>query len=416
MRVRLVIITSLIWAGYALLVLSISRPADAAEWSALPSIRVGQEYNDNLQLTVQPHQSVTGSMVAPKLDLASASDRWKLTGGLEAVQKRYSPDINLNRDDRFYNLGASYITERSVWQLTGSSTKSSVLANERISPDTGLVEVQKVQDAHSINPMWTWSVNELTQLQIAYTLNDVSYVDGQSIGLNNYTTRTVSAQLSNNFDLNDQIFVSAGYSVFNVPSTTFESKSVVYQVGITRAFSKTMNGTLSVGQRKTLSQQTTLICSVLNPFYPFLGPSCLQTAQETMYSRTSSSVFNSELDKTYETTHLKITFSRAFDPSGLGGEVRTDLQEIRLTRQFTSKLSANFFAGNYEYKSETSNLSGIDRHYYTFGPGLHWSWTEKLSLDAGYLYRHIKRADENMPASSNSAYLTLKYEWPRMSF
>ena len=416
MRVRFVIITSLFWAGYALLMLSIPRSANAAEWSALPSVRVGQEYNDNLQLTIQPHNSVIGSMVAPKLDLAVTSDIWQLSGGAEAVQKRFSGDSALNRDDRFYNLGASYSTERSTWQLTGSSTKSSVLADEIVSPDTGLVEIQKVQDIHSINPTWTWSMNERTQLQIAYSLSNVSYVDGQSVGLNDYSTRAISAQLSNNFDLHDQIFVSAGYAIFNVPSTTFESKSNLYQAGITRTFSETMKGTLSAGRRNSSSEQTVLTCSVPNPFFPIFGPPCLQTAQITASSRATSSVFSGILDKTYETTRLKITLSRIFDPSGLGGEVRTDSQEVRLSRQFTPKLSANFFLGNYEYKSETGNLPGIDRHYYTYGPGLHWMWTEELSVDMNYLYRHIKRADEDKPTSSNSAYLTLKYQWPKMSF
>lgn len=416
MRVRLVIITCLFWAGYALPMLSIPRSGNAAEWSALPSIRVGQEYNDNLQLIVQPHNSVNGSMIAPKLDLAAISDIWRVTGEAEAVQKRFSGESDLNRDDRFYNLGASYTTERSTWQLTGSSTKSSILANELASPDIGVVGVQKIQDAHSLNPSLTWAMNELTQLQIGYSYNNVSYVDGKSVGFNDYTTRAISAQLSNQLDPNDQISFSAWYSIFTVPSTTFESKSAMYQAGIVRTFSETMSGTLLAGWRNNSNEQIVLICSVSNPFYPFLGPPCLQTAQETIFSRTSSSVYNGILDKKFETTHLKITFSRAFDPSGLGGQVRSDSQQIWLGRDFTSKLNGYISVANYGFKSETGNLPGVDRHLYTIEPGLHWTWTEKLGTDLSYQYWHIKRADEDKPATSKSIYLTLRYEWPKMSF
>lgn len=414
MRGRLVIVSSTFWAVYTLLMLLIPRSVNAAEWSALPSIRAGREYNSNLRLTVLPHDSVTGSLIAPKLDLAATADKWQLTGGAEAVQKRFSGDSDLNRDDRFYNLAASFKTERSTWQLAGSSTKSSVLTDERISPDTGLVEVQKVQDLHNINPVWIWSVNEITQLQLSYSLSNVSYVDGQIVGLNDYVSRIASAQLSTRIDSNDQVFFSAGYSTFNVPSTTFESKSNTYQLGITRTFSETMSATLSGGQRYASSKQTVL-CPFPNPFYP-LGPLCFQPLQESIVSHTSSSVFNGILDKKYETTRIKLAISRSIDPSGLGGEVRTDSQVLTLSRQLTARLIGNFSYSNYGYKSQTANLAGIERHYYALESGLQWSWTRELSADLRYRYGHIKRADEDKPATANSAYLTLRYEWPKMSF
>jgi hypothetical protein len=410
MRVRLNFITTLFWAVYALLILSTPRSADAAEWSVQPSVRVGQEYNDNPVLTVDPHNSVRGSMISPKLDLGMSSDIWQITGDMEAVQKRFSGNSGLNRDDQFYNLTASYQTERSTWQVAGSTSKSSTIAEEQISPDTGAVQFPVAYDTHSINPSWVWAVNELTQLQLIYSFTDVSYVNGQTVGFHDYTSRGVSAQLTKQYDPQNQIFFSAGYSIFNVPSTTLESKSATYQAGIIRVFSETLRGTLTAGARQTSDEQIVLVCTLS------FGPFCFQTANEARFAKQTSSVFNGSLDKTYETTRFKITFSRAFDPSGLGGQVRTDSQEAWLSRQFTARLKGYLSAANYEYKSETGNLSGIDRHYYMFEPGLQWLWTQELSADLSYRYRHIKRADEDNPATSRSAYLTLKYAWPKMSF
>lgn len=409
MRVRLYIATS-IWAVYALLTLSTPRSADAAEWSAQPSMRVGREYDDNSQLTLQSHNSVTGSMISPRLDLGVSSDIWQVTGSAEVVQKRYSGETGLDRDDRFYNLLTSYKTERSTWQLAGSLSKSSTIASEQITPETGLVQVQKAYDTRSINPSWTWAMNELTQLQLAYSFNSVSYVDGQSVGLSDYSSRTISTQLSNQFDPRDQIFFSAGYSIFDVPATTLESKSASYQAGITRTFSETTRGTLSAGSRKTSDEQVGLVCTV------FFGPFCLQTANQTLSNRGSSSIYNGSLEKLYETTQLKVSFNRAFNPSGVGGVVQTDSQNVTLSRQFTSELTGDFSVSNYQSRTETGNLAGVDGHLYIIEPGLHWTWMQEWSADLTYQYRHLKRADENAPVSSNATYLTVRYAWPKMNF
>jgi len=408
MRARFYSIATLFLVGYVMLIVSTLRSANAAEWSAQPSVRVSQERNDNPRLVIQPHNSVIGSMIAPKLDLAAGSEIWQMTGSVEAVQKRFSGESDLNRDDRFYNLGASYITERSTWQLTGSSTKTSIFANELVNPDIGAVQVQKVVDTHSVTPSWTWAVNELTQAQLSYSFNNVSYVDGQSVGLYNYTTRNISAQLSKQLDYKNQVFVVAGYSIFNIPTTTLQSKSATYQAGITRAFSETMSGTLAVGTRKTSDEQNVLVCTL------FLGPFCVQTANTTQFTKRSGSVFNGSLDKKYETIRLNITLSRAFDPSGLGGQVRKDSQEIKLDKQFTSRFTGYFSAGNYQYKSESGNLPTVDRHLYNFQPGLRWIWTQELTADLSYRYWHIKRAVEDEPATSKSTYLVLKYVWPKI--
>lgn len=409
MRARFYLVVTLFWIGCVLLIMVIPRSSNAAEWSTQPSVRVGWEHNTNPTLTAQPHQSVSGSMVSPELDLGMNTGIWQVTGSAVALQKRYSGESGQDRDDRYYNLMTSYKTERSTWQVAGSASKSSTVADERISADTGVVEVQKIYDSRSINPSWTWAMNELTQLQLAYSFNSISYVDGRSAGLSDYTTRGISAQLTNWFDAKDQVFFSAGYSIFNVPSTTFESKSATYQAGVTRVFSETLRGTISAGARKSSSNQDVVVCSL------FFGPFCLQTANATQFSKQSSSVFNGSLDKQYEVTRLSLTVNRSFDPSGLGGEVRTDSQNIVLSRRFTSRLSGNLSAGYYTYKSETGDLGGIDRRYYAFAPFLLWAWTNELSVNLRYDYRHIKRAAEDQPVASNVAFLTLGYQWPKMA-
>lgn len=397
--------------GYALLMGSTSRSANAAEWSTQPSVRLGWEHNDNPLLATGSHESVSGSTFSPKLDLGVSSDIWQVKGSAEMLQKRFSGEPTFDVDDQYYNLNTSYNTERSSWQLAGTETKSTTIAEEQVSPVTGVVNVPIVYTTQSINPSWTWAVNELTQLQLGYSLSNASYVNGQSAGLFDYTTRGVSAQLSNWLDSNNQVFLSGGYSIFNVPSTTLESKSANYQAGITQIASETMRWTLSAGTRRTSSEQTVSVCTV------FFGPFCLQTENETQFSKVSSSIYSASLTKKYEISQLDVTLNRAFDPSGLGGQVRRDSEEVSINRQLlTSRLNGYLYVANYQYKSETGNLSNVDHRFYTFRPGLNWRWTEELTADLSYQYRHVKEADVNQPATSRSVYLTLNYVWPRMSF
>ena len=129
MRVRFNFHPIIFGAMCALTMLPVSRSVNAADWSAQPSMRLGMEHNDNPLLAIQPHQSISGSMISPKLNLGLSSDIWQVTGGVEATQKRYSGDKTLDRDDRFYDLMTSYKTERSIWQLAGSASKSSFVAS-----------------------------------------------------------------------------------------------------------------------------------------------------------------------------------------------------------------------------------------------------------------------------------------------
>ena len=410
MCVRCNLITALFWTVLGLLLLSTSQVSKAAEWAARPSIRTGLEYNDNPQLTIQPHDSVHDYTIAPILDLSVSSEIWQIIGSMKASRKRYPGNDNLNRDDQSYDLITSFRTERSIWQLTGSRSESSTISEEQITPNTGLVQVPIIYDSHSVSPSWTWTMNELTQLQLVYSLAGVSYVNGQNVGLHDYSVRTISAQLTNNIDLKDQIFFSAGYSVFDVPSTSFETKSAMYQAGVTRHFSETMQGTLSAGARKMSDEQNAVICTV------YFGPYCQQTEQVTQSYKQTNSVFNASLKKHYETVELDLNASRAINPSGSGVEVLIDSQTLILSKNFTARLRGDLSAYNYNYSPRPSDVTGVSRHYYKFSTGLFWNWTRELDVHFGYQYQHNKRAAEDQDATSNAIYLTLGYRWKKMVF
>lgn len=391
------------------LIVAFQEVSNAAEWSASPSINLREDYDTNVLLTTLPHNSVASTSMVPRLDFGVASDIWQVSGVAELSRRRFPGHPELDSSAENLNLVSSYKTERSAWQLNAGSSRQSYLASQQINPNIGLFSANRDSDTKSINPSWTWSMTELTLLQLAYSQSDVSYVNGESIGLHDYRSSAVNVTLSHQLDVYTQIFFAPAYSIFRVPTTTFESKSNSYQLGATRTFSETMRGTFSAGRRNTSSEQEILICTLI------FGPSCLQTAQEKSFSRDSSSLLSASLDKQFETVQLSAAASRSFDAVATGQQVRNDSVSLTLGKQLTSKLTGSLAVRANKFSAETGEVSGIDRKIYQVAPALRWQWTPELNLETSYTYTHLKLLSPANVATSNAAYLTLTYQWPKIS-
>jgi len=175
-----------------------------------------------------------------------------------------------------------------------------------------------------------------------------------------------------------------------------------------------MNGTLSMGGRNTTSEYQVLVCKLS------LGPLCLQTAQETISSQDSGSVYNANLEKQFETAHLTVTASRSLNPTGNGQQAITDFVSFNLSRPFTAKLTGYLAADGYNYNYRISSRTGGvppagDYRLYHIGPSFYWRTAPEWNLDGGYRYTYIRREVETTAATSNLLYLTLTYQWPKIS-
>lgn len=388
----------------------------AAEWTAEPSIKVRREYNDNIRLTTQPHNSVNGSIITPSLNFGVNTPVWQTSGGGEVTQRRYSGEEGLDRDDNLLRISSLYRTERNTWQLNANRARDSVLTNEYISSDTGVVQTNKKRESDSIQPSWIWMFSERTQLQLAYQHTDVSYEDALSVGLYDYRYRGTTATLANQISELNQIFISGSYSTFHVPVTGFDSSTRNLQAGITRVFSETMRGTVQAGLRRTES-----FTPGGNPIYTrfstVFGDVLVQTGvtQDTRSHKTGS-VFSGNLETKFESTRLNMALSRALDPSGSGGQIEQDTFKIDLNRQLSARMTAYVTANANKVRTVEGNIiSSDERTYYGIGPSVYWQWSREWNVGMSYRYSYIKRAYENEPADAHSVNLTLTYQPLKMS-
>jgi len=399
--------------------LTMPRTGKAAEWTAEPAVTARHEYNDNINLSVHPHNSVRGSFITPSLDFGVNTPVWQASGGVSATQRRYSGQEGLDRDDNTSRLSAAYRTERNAWQLSASRSLESLLSTDLITPDTGVVQAQQQTEAKTITPTWTWNYSERTLLQVMYRMSDVSYENTQNTALYDYDYRSATVTLSNQISVLNQIFVTGGYSTFHVPSTEFDSDTRSFQVGATRNFSPTTQGTLQAGLRNTESF-TRGGNPIFTRFSTVINGEVVDVLVQTGVTQDSrrentSSVFSGSFERKFEKTLARLAVNRTLSPSGSGGQTEQDAVSFNLRNPLSPRLTLSVNANWQKTSDSEGNISNNNLTYYNFSSGIDWRWLRDWSVGMDYRYGHVNREHENAAADSNSVGLALIYRPLKMS-
>lgn len=388
-----------------------------------PSVRAGREYNDNITYTLQPHSAVYGTSVGAILDAGIRSDIWQVNGNVDYRKKRYSGANNLDSDDHSFSLSSLFQTPRIVWQLNGVSEKTSLVTEQQSNTNTGLVQTNRVQDTRNISPVWTWSMTEITRLQLAYKMSDVSYVNGESALLYDYRQQLATVSVLHQLNPRDLVTIDAGYSYFRVPKTGIISQGPSVQASLTRQFSETLKGSIAGGARKAKTMipgGTPLYDSTCVDFTNHFGLNpdayCITGYSPTQRLETTSATYNINLEKKFNNAQANLIFLQAITPTALGAESKINSLNLNITKPLTERIVVGFNV--YAYKTNTigGNILNVDRRFYKFEPHVNWRWTEELSVTGSYSYNHLTRDSDDRSAIANSVYLTLIYQWPRMGF
>jgi hypothetical protein len=362
---------------------------------------------------------VRGSFITPSLDLGVNTPIWQLKGGVSATQRRYSGQAGLDRDDNTSRLSAMYRAERNTWGLSASRSLDSLLSTDLITPDTGVAQAQRQTDTRNVTPSWTWMYSERTMLQVMYQLTDVSYEQTQSAGLYDYEYQTATVTLSNQLSERNQVFVTGGYSTFHVPNTGFDSDTRSFQVGASRIFSPTTQGTLQAGLRNTESFTrggnpifTRFTTIIDGEFVEVLVPTGVT---QDSRSENTSSVFSGSLERKFEKSIARLAVNRALSPSGTGGQTEQDRVSFNLNNPLSPRLTLSVNANWQKSRAFEGNISNSDITYYNFSPGIVWQWSRDWRVGMDYRYTQANREHEDTAADSHSVGLALTYRPLKMS-
>lgn len=389
-----------------------------------PSFRLEGERNDNFSLTTLPHTSVTGTLVSPRIDLGVQAPVWQINGSAEFVRQSYSDRSSLGRDSQQYRLFSKYMTERTTWSLGGSRSYAPMLVGNVLDPDVGISQLRKERKSSGYAPAWAWTMTERTQLQLGYQNSDITYEDGQIFSLFDYTTRGITASLSNQLSFLTSISINLGYSIFEVPANGFESKSASLNGGLSHSFSDTLKGSFSVGAQKTQSEGIIKDCilknttgvNLVSPTGEIIPPGgCVQFSNVPTIQDQTSTLMGASIDKQFDVTRFSVNFNRSIVPSGSGILVQTDVLNFQASRLFSPSLTGSLSAGIYDISSSFGAASGADRRLIYVNPGLSWQLTQRWKLESSFRYNVLKSENDPNDAVGRAVSLNFSYQGSRVS-
>ncbi len=373
------------------------RGAEAAEWSAEPSVAVRGVYNSNLILTSAPHNDTWGHWTSPGVKFAGATENLEVSGKAGADFVSYYGGINQSFTNMDFPLSVKYRTERETFALDGGFTRDNTLMGEL--QQTGVVLSFTQRNYWNVAPSWTHAVTERLSLLAGYQYADAKYENGVRLGLVDYTTHNGSLGLSYHMTERDEIQGTAMVTDFNAPQAS-NLRSTVYggQLAWTRELTDTITASLSAGGR--------VISSSVEA-----GSVRLRDTQAVW----TGSAF---VQKKWDAATARIEASREVYPSGFGLLLQTSRAGVGVTKNATERVALSLDAAVYLAESVASPATAASlpqNRYITVTPAVRWKIADWWTLDLNYTYSQRQVESFNETAFSNAATIMLTYFPPKWS-
>lgn len=377
------------------------------------SVALRTEYDDNINLTAEPHSAVWGLLLAPEVKFSGATEALKVTGGLRASFNRYFGQSGLDSVDHAVSVHTTYKAERDLFGADVESVRDSTLVSELL--QTGVVQARRERNRLTAAPSWSHYVTENTALTASYGYTDVRYADTRDTSLIDYREQQASVGVLTNLSERDTLAVSGYYDWYETIPRTFDAKTYGLQAKYDRAFSETLRGTLAIGARNTNSTQSSnaLVCS--GPVLFGLCVGSLERLTVVESDRSTGYTFLAGIDKKFETAQVGAQLSREIYPTGIGALVQTDRLGATWQQQLSPTLDFFVDASIYQTRYVGSFVTGSDSRYYRIEPRLTWRFTDNWTLLGGYSYGHVQYQQSSPSATANVVYLVVSYTWPKLS-
>jgi len=363
----------------------------AAEWSAEPSIGVKGVYNSNLILTAGPHEATYGNWVSPGVKFAGSVENLEVSGRAAADFVQYHGGANQTFTNLYFPLALKYKIDREFFNLEGGYTRDNTLMSELLK--TGVVLRFTQRNQFNLSPSWTHALTERLSVQAGYQYANVTYENGLSLGLVDYTTQGGSGNLTYQLTEYDQVQVIGTYTNFSAPQAN-DLQSEIYggMLSLSHNFSETITASLSAGPRFVTSTQA--------------------IAGSTMRGSQTVGVGTVTLRKNWDDAFVNIEAGREINPSGFGFLLQTDRFGVTLSKDMSERLTASvnatvLLASSIATTNGSSSLP--DNRYINMTPRLTWKITQWWALDATYTYSRREVESLNEYALSNIATVMFTY-------
>jgi len=251
----------------------------------------------------------------------------------------------------------------------------------------------------NLAPSWTHMLTEKLSTQAGYQYANVTYEDGLSLGLVDYTTQGGFGNLSYKLTEYDQVQVIGTYTNFSAPQAN-DLQSEIYggMLSLSHEFSETMTASVSAGPRFVTSTITS-------------GGSTVSGSQTV-------GVGSVTLRKNWDDAFVQLDAGREINPSGFGFLLQTDRFGVTLSKNASERLTASvnavvLLASSIATTDQSASFP--DNRYVNVTPHLTWKLDQWWAVDVAYTYGRRDVDSFNQYAISNAATVMLTYYPPKFT-
>jgi hypothetical protein len=372
----------------------IGREAQAAEWSAEPSLAVKGEYNSNLTLSRIPGE-VWGHWVSPSVRFAGSTERLEVSGKAAGDFVTYYGDQNRSLTNGFFPVVARYSSERDVFTLDGSFVRDNTLRTEL--QQTGVVLGFTQRNLISMSPSWTRSVTENVSFQLGYQYTNATYENGRSLGLFDYDVNGGNLGVSYKLAEGDDLQLTGSYTKLETDSG-LKSSNAGGSLSVTHVFSEATTVTAYGGPRFLDQTQT-------------VGNMSLSSNQLVW-------TFGGSIRTKWEDARASLDGGQEVNVSGLGVLLKTNRLGATVSKDLTEELTVSLAGQAFQVQAlpvQGGSTQAAETRLMNVTPAVTWKLNQWWALEASYSYFDRKVDVTNDSFHSNSTFLKLTYNIPKLS-
>ncbi len=368
-----------------------------ADWAVVPQIRLGGEFDSNLNYSFRNRLSDLILKAWPSVDFTYTSEVSQYTGRLALTGMHYLKNSELDKIDQYFSLtGRRQVLPRLGVTFSGSYILDSTLQEELT--EAGFIITRRPRQSYRLGPGLAYQLTERDTLSLEYGFGQVIYQDPE---FRDYTTHRLS--------------LGYGHLLANERTTlraVVAGQAVDYSEGGSRY--RTLNVAAGVEHKVAEDFGLTALAGVnvtrLREQVGERGPGGLLVIRPE--TRVQAGPFV-ELAATrrWPRTSLTAGVNRTEAPSGGGRLLEYYRAFVGLDHALTERLKAGV-DGSLYYSTSSREERDYENLLFSLGPQVGYQLTERLTLTSGYRfgYREDLQADRN--THRHQVWLYLSYSWP----
>lgn len=387
-------------------------PAHAAEWVVEPGIEGRANTTDNLNLQPGVRESAYWLALSPAVAFSRNTETSQITGNARLTVNRYPDDPVLDTEDQYFYVSSKTALERHSLGLSATYNRDSTLQSEL--GTTGIPQIRKQRAQTGIQPSWQYSFDERSSVFANYAFEQVRYEQGT--GLINYTNQQVTGGLQRLWTERVTATLATVYSRYQTDDGSQTTESAIVNGGVVYKAGERLDISLQAGWRHSVIDVVTPID--VCPFGAAVTCQILGVPLVRINANSHTSddgwLLDGSVDYRWDRTAAGVSIGRDINPTGGGLLVQTDSLRGSLTHDFNERISGSLGASVLQSRYLGGTL-GNKNNYYRLDGGVAWRLTENWRLNAGYYYAYQKAETATDEATANTFFVSLGYNWPRIS-